>query len=114
MISWLKVKIPDFGVPVRILPLVNSSQSKATEVKTNLAKLLVDMPDKLEEVTNRSLPEAATLLDRQLFGGDKTARPLVTQSPSTPAFEKGGLKEVGGFLVYVPISEAQKQLLQGN
>ena len=96
---------------MRVIPLLTFSKSKISDVRASTAQLLTATPDKLGEITNRDLPSPADALERQLFGDDKTPRPLLVNT-SRPSLDNGGRQGFTGVLIYVPITDAQEAVVQ--
>jgi hypothetical protein len=109
LLAWIKGRIPDFTAPVRVIPLVEFTT--AANIRASEARLLADTPTNFGASGSTELPAPADALEQQLFGDSKAPRPLLSASAEATAPPKGGRQQLRGVLVFVPISEAQKALL---
>ena len=111
---WVVRRVADFDAPMRVVPLIDFAESKREAIRGTVGELVVSTPDKLMVVAQeeskpltKQVPEPKDLLDRQLFGDDKTPRSLLT----VPSALNSQPPAVSGVLVYVPVSEPQKAAL---
>ena len=108
--SFIRASIPDFDTPLRVIPILELPVPRPEHVRDTSSRLLLDRPDKLGAVTNRTLPKPLNSTDEQLFGDNRTPRPLLGEDsamPASPATDR----RVTAVLVYVPVTEAQRALL---
>lgn len=107
----IKKKIPDFSVPIRVVPLLKDDAGPEQNLQARVLNTIVETPISLPPHLQTDVtPVDGT--DKQLLGLDQGGRSLFTSGKLPPQKENDDQEQpVDGVVAFVPLTDEQAAIL---